>query len=99
MQLALDRTTGRQVAIKFVERGDKVWGLTGVELGAAAPVEGRAWESRRCLLLSSRCVRLGDWPWHRCLAARRVCIVVCDGRWLLVHWVLAADTSPPRGCR
>ena len=29
VQLALDRTTGRQVAIKFIERGDKVRGRGG----------------------------------------------------------------------
>ena len=25
MELALDKSTGQQVAIKFIERGDKVW--------------------------------------------------------------------------
>jgi serine/threonine protein kinase len=42
VQLALDRTTGRNVAIKFIERGDKVWRLGSVWQTAmwGLPVQG-----------------------------------------------------------
>lgn len=40
VQLALDRTTGRNVAIKFIERGDKVGSLANA-VTPGCEIEGR----------------------------------------------------------
>ena len=51
VQLALDRTTGRNVAIKFIERGDKVgwWGGRGrgVPNTESSTGPSRSWEKQK----------------------------------------------------
>jgi serine/threonine protein kinase len=60
VQLALDRTTGRNVAIKFIERGDKVFAASGVGVCSLWPV---CWVVYVLVMPRSLSVTLGSRFW------------------------------------